>query len=64
MARWWNAPSPHTTATAKPRRKASMCSRRRGYGDIAPIQIMDMGGEIEIPVAKYKHIPYDIVGMR
>ena len=25
--------------------------------------LMDMGGEIEIPVAKYKHIPYDIVGM-
>lgn len=37
--------------------------KERGYGDIAPIQIMDMGGEIEIPVAKYKHIPYDIVGM-
>ena len=31
--------------------------KERGYGDIAPIQIMDMGGEIEIPVAKYKHIP-------
>ena len=34
----------------------------RGYADIAPIQIMDMGGEIEIPVAKHRHIAYDIVG--
>lgn len=36
--------------------------KERGYGDIAPIQIMDMGGEIEIPVAKHRHIAYDIVG--
>ena len=36
--------------------------KERGYADIAPIQIMDMGGEIEIPVAKHRHIAYDIVG--
>lgn len=36
--------------------------KERGYDDIAPIQIMDMGGEIEIPVAKHCHIAYDIVG--
>ena len=36
--------------------------KERGYDDIAPIQIMDMGGEIEIPVAKHRHIAYDIVG--
>ena len=36
--------------------------KKHGYADLAPIQIMDMGGEIEIPVAKHRHIAYDIVG--
>lgn len=36
--------------------------QKHGYADLAPIQIMDMGGEIEIPVAKHRHIAYDIVG--
>lgn len=42
--------------------KSEAVFKERGYGDIAPIQIMDMGGEIEIPVAGYRHIAYDIVG--
>ena len=33
-----------------------------GYADIAPVEILDMGGEIEIPAAKHKVIAYDIVG--
>ena len=36
--------------------------KKHGYADLAPIQIMDMSGEIEIPVAKHRHIAYDIVG--
>ena len=33
-----------------------------GYADIAPVEILDMGGEIKIPVAKHQVIAYDIVG--
>lgn len=33
-----------------------------GYADIAPVEILDMGGEMNIPVAKHKVIAYDIVG--
>ena len=33
-----------------------------GYADIAPVEILDMGGEIKIPVANHKVIAYDIVG--
>lgn len=59
-ARSWNA-LPHTTAIVKPRKKPCHV-QKHGYADLAPIQIMDMGGEIEIPVAKHRHIAYDIVG--
>lgn len=59
-ARSWNA-LPHTTAIVKPP-KSLATFKKHGYADLAPIQIMDMGGEIEIPVAKHRHIAYDIVG--
>ncbi len=50
-ARSWNA-LPHTTAIVKPPKKAFATFKKHGYADLAPIQIMDMSGEIEIPVAR------------
>lgn len=34
-----------------------------GYADIAPVEILDMGGEIDIPVTGGKVIDHDIVGV-
>lgn len=34
----------------------------RGYEKVAPVDIMDAEGEIQIPVRDSKHIKYDIVG--
>ena len=37
-------------------------AEEHGFTKIAPVDIMDENGEIEIPVKKYKHLPVDIIG--